>query len=332
MAMPSCVLVPGRDSQPGRPTFTLMTEIAEKRSIRNRLVRRLQIEDTAKRTGISFRRHPNREFFEGIFVKPLLRAALFPTGLYALGKRNVLRTTVRELRLEFSDLPSAFDGFRILHLSDLHVDALSELGASIAKAIENVAADICVMTGDYRFATHGSCLKPYRGMRLVLDAIHCPVYAILGNHDPAEMGVALEEMGATMLINEALPLQRGDSAIWLAGAEDTFDYRCHDMPATFCEVPGNTFTILLAHTPDLYAEAAARNVRLYLCGHTHGGQIRIPGIGAVMSNSDAPKEYTYGLWRHAGMHGYTSGGAGCSMLPIRFNCPAEVTVFELRRA
>src|SRR5207248_11700996 len=89
--------------------------------------------------------------------------------------------------------------------------------------------------------------------------------------------------------------------------------------------------ILLAHTPEVYADASARGVQLYLSGHTHAGQIRFPGIGSIRNNARCPRAYAYAHWRHGAMQGYTSAGVGCSSLPIRFNCPPEIVLIELRR-
>jgi hypothetical protein len=88
---------------------------------------------------------------------------------------------------------------------------------------------------------------------------------------------------------------------------------------------------LLAHAPEVYHSAAARGVNLYLSGHTHAGQIRLPVIGSIKHNSHCPKEFAYGLWKHEAMTGYTSSGIGCSSVPVRFHCPPEVVVFTLKR-
>lgn len=309
-----------------------MDTFVEREPIEARLARRLQIEREAERSGKSMRRNPDRVIAERWLVKPLLKAVLIPTGLYALGKRNALRPVVREIKLEFRNLPSAFHGYRILHLADLHIDALPELSKVVRDTLRGVRADVCLMTGDYRCEIEGSCEAAWQGMREVLSSIECPVVGTLGNHDPCEMAPALEQMGVEMLINEAFELRRDGNSIWLAGTDDSYDFRCDDLTAALAPIPQHAFRVLMAHAPDLYEEAAQAGVDLYLCGHTHAGQIRLPGIGSVISNSDAPRAYTAGYWRHHRMHGYTSAGIGCSMLPIRFNCPPEIVLIELRRA
>jgi predicted MPP superfamily phosphohydrolase len=311
-----------------------MPGVLARQPLSARLEVRLQIEQEAIRTGKSMRRHPDREIAERLVLKPLLKALLMSTGLYALGVRNALRPELRRLTLHFRKLPPVFDGYRVLHLSDLHIDAIDGLSTVVAERLKGLEADVCLMTGDYRCEIEGSCEKAWAGMREVLASISATdgVFATLGNHDPCEMAPALEAMGVDMVINEALELHRGADSIWIAGIDDSYDYRCDDLGRALEPIPEGEFNILMAHTPDLFEPAYEAGVDLYLCGHTHAGQVRLPWIGSVVQNSSAPRAYTHGYWNHDGMHGYTSAGIGCSMLPIRFNCPPEIVLIELRRA
>ena len=309
-----------------------MTTTLERRSQHERLQRRIQIERKSGETGKSFRRHAGRMKLEGYFVKPVLNAVLRASGLYQRGVRNALQPAITHVQLRFANLPQRFDGFRILHLSDLHIDALPGLAERVAAALDGVCCDVCLMTGDYRFAIEGSCLRAWSGMRTVLSSISAPhgTFAILGNHDPSEMAPALERLGVRMLINESTAVHKDSESIWLAGVDDPYDFRCDDLATALEEVPPGAFKILLAHTPDLYRPAAAGGVDLYLCGHTHAGQVRLPWIGSIIQNSDAPRSHTHGYWRHRDIQGYTSRGIGCSMLPVRFNCPPEIVLMELK--
>jgi predicted MPP superfamily phosphohydrolase len=309
-----------------------MLNLLEREPLTARLGRRLHIEQEAERSGKSMRRHPHRLTAERLLIRPLLKAIMIPSGLYALGKRNALRPVIHRVKLEFRNLPSEFDGYRILHLSDLHIDALPDLARVVGNHLQEIDADLCVMTGDYRFEIEGPSAEAWRGMRRVLANISVPVYATLGNHDSCEMARALEQMGVELLINEAVRLRRGGDSIWLAGTDDPHDYRCADLNAALERVPQNAFVVVLAHSPDLYQEASDAGASLYLCGHTHAGQIRLPFIGSVVDNCSAPRAYTHGYWKHGTMHGYTSAGVGCSMVPVRFSCPPEIVVIELRRA
>jgi predicted MPP superfamily phosphohydrolase len=113
--------------------------------------------------------------------------------------------------------------------------------------------------------------------------------------------------------------------------DDPHFYGCDDLQDAMRPVPGQGFKLLLSHTPEMYREAADAGIALYLSGHTHAGQIRFPGIGAVAQLADCPRAYASGHWRHAAMQGYTTAGVGCSLLPVRLNCPPEIVVIELAR-
>ena len=95
-------------------------------------------------------------------------------------------------------------------------------------------------------------------------------------------------------------------------------------------MPGEAFKILVVHTPELYEEAERAGVDLYLCGHTHGGQIRLPVVGPLLLNSHSPRRLASGPWTWKSLQGYTSPGAGSSMVPVRFNCPPEIGLIELK--
>jgi predicted MPP superfamily phosphohydrolase len=142
------------------------------------------------------------------------------------------------------------------------------------------------------------------------------------------MAVELENLGVRMLINEAIEITGRDGNLWIVGVDDTH-LGCDDLDAALRSVPKDGFKILLAHSPEIFDEAAAAEIRLYLCGHTHSGQIRLPKVGGLLTNADCPRSYTHGEWHHSDMRGYTSSGVGCSFLPVRYNCPPEITVIEL---
>jgi predicted MPP superfamily phosphohydrolase len=139
-------------------------------------------------------------------------------------------------------------------------------------------------------------------------------------------------MGMRMLVNEAVEVTRGRDSLWIAGVDDPFDYACDNMPGALACVPEDGFKILLAHTPQLYKDASLLGVDVYLCGHTHGGQIRFPLIGSIRDNCPCPKDYTYQRWSYGRVQGYTSAGTGSSGLPVRFNCPPEIGVLTLHRS
>lgn len=303
------------------------------RSLAEQLRPRIAVEEKFARAGGKVKTKSFFRRYEKRYVAPLIKAGLQVLGLYDRGKQHALSPVITELDLCFPDLPHSFDGFRLLHLSDLHIDGVDGLTEVLAPLLDGIEADLCVLTGDYRFEDEGPCDEVYRRVRKLLPSMAARhgTYGILGNHDESVIAFGLEEMGIRMLVNEAVEIRRGRDSIWLAGVDDPFDYECDDLPGAMAGVPADAFKILLAHTPDLYREATDFDVRLYLCGHTHGGQVRLPKIGALRSNAKSPRAYTYGHWTHGDMHGYTSGGIGCSSLPVRLNCPPEIVLITLRR-
>jgi uncharacterized protein len=300
------------------------------RNLEKHLACRRAIE-IAIRTGRRRNAHRDALVLRDHIAEPILRAALQIMGLYARGIRNALEPVVRHLRFEFENLPESFYGFRILHLADLHIDGVNGLAEIVAERVAALPADLCVMTGDYRFAMEGPCDAVYSGMATVLSGVRAQhgVLAILGNHDESNIAVELEALGVRMLINEAVEISREGDRLWMIGVDDPHHYGCDDLDGALESVPSHAFKVILAHSPEMFDEAAAAEIHLYLCGHTHAGQIRLPGIGGLLMNADCPRSFTHGNWQHGGMLGYTSAGVGCSLLPVRYNCPPEIALIEM---
>lgn len=253
------------------------------------------------------------------------------TGLYRRGHRNALAVQVRFQELPCPDLPAAFDGFRLLHISDTHIDGDPELTDLLARLIDPLDYDACVITGDFREGTFEDYDIPARLMVELRRHIQTDTFAILGNHDAVEMVPALEAGGIRTLLNEHAVLKRGDDCIWLAGVDDPHYFETDNLDQALEGIPEDDFKILLAHSPEICRRAAFSGVQLYLCGHTHAGQICLPGGHPLLTNSKCSRAYHFGLWFFEGMTGYTSHGAGTSSVAVRFNCPPEITVHTLRR-
>ncbi|MET0443608.1 MAG: metallophosphoesterase, partial [Pseudorhodoplanes sp.] len=262
---------------------------------------------------------------------PLIRTVLQLTGLYARARRQADRVTVRRNDVVSTRLPAAFDGFTILHISDLHVDLSEGALAHLLGFVGDLAYDICVLTGDYRGKTFGPHDRSVAGVAELCAKLRGPVYGILGNHDTIRMAPAMEAMGVRMLFNECETLTRDDRSIYLAGVDDPHFYRTDDIAKAAAPIPHDAFSILLSHTPETYAEAAAHGFDLMLSGHTHGGQLCLPGGVAIKLEAVLPRALGAGAWHHEAMAGYTSVGVGTSLLPVRLNCPPEVTLHRLRR-
>jgi predicted MPP superfamily phosphohydrolase len=140
---------------------------------------------------------------------------------------------------------------------------------------------------------------------------------------------AFERMGVKMLVNEAHKIQRGDDHLWLIGLDDPHYYGCDDLPGALSDVAPDAFKILLVHTPEIVAEAERHGIHLYLCGHTHGGQICMPVIGPLITHANCERRYVRGVWHYKTLQGYTNVGVGTSGVPVRFLCPPEIGLLEL---
>ena len=256
------------------------------------------------------------------------------TGLHSKGMENALNLRIEEEVFEIGDLPRSFDGFRILLLTDLHLDGLQDLTGNIINHVRETKFDICLIGGDIRMKIYGPLAPSLRHLRKLVPEIKSVngIYGVLGNHDCIEMTPELEEVGVTMLINDAWPVEKGNDRLWIVGLDDPHYYKTDNVERALRDVPPGENVILLAHSPEAYRDAADHGTKLYLCGHTHGGQICLPGSGPLLTNSRAPRFTASGRWQYGNMAGYTSRGVGASGIPLRFNCPGEISVITLRRA
>jgi predicted MPP superfamily phosphohydrolase len=260
----------------------------------------------------------------------VIRNALKLTGLYWRARKNAERIQIRHNDIQLSRLPAAFDGFTILQISDLHVDMNREAMQRLAALLPGLTYDICVLTGDYRGKTFGAYDATIAGMARVCAHLEGPVYGVLGNHDTIRMVPALEEMGIRMLLNEAETLVSGGQRIHLAGIDDAHYYRVDNIEKAVSRLPGGEIAILLSHTPEIYRQAAHADFDLLLSGHTHGGQICLPGAIPITLDAKLPRRMGAGLWKYHDMTGYTSVGVGSCIVPVRLNCPPEIALHHLR--
>ncbi len=272
-------------------------------------------------------------FERALYYHFIMKNAFRLLGVYELGRANALKIERKNVDLYFPDLPLGFDGYTILFLSDLHIDGLDGITEKLLEVLGELSVDLCILGGDLRMETFGSFHEALRLLGDVIPSLRAAdgVYAILGNHDCPDIITPLMERGVKFLVNEAAPISRNGDTLWLLGVDDTHYYRCHDLEKASEEVPAGAFTVLAAHSPEIYAEASGFGIRLYLCGHTHGGQIRLPRLGPVFTHAKAPRRMAAGQWEHGAMTGYTTSGVGVSGVPVRFFSKGEVSVITLRR-
>ena len=268
-------------------------------------------------------------FYYHVFMKTVLRVL----GVYERGKRNALKLKTTRIAFHFSDLPEAFDNYTILFLSDLHLDGLDGLTERLQELVRSCPADLCILGGDLRMDHHGPFAEALARLHRLLPEIQAKdgIIGIMGNHDCLEMMEPLEEAGVTILLNDSRVIEKDAERIWIVGVDDPHYFKCHDLNHAFDTVPDGSFRIFLAHSNEIYREASAYHPQLYLCGHSHGGQIKIPLVGAIFTHSKAPRSLYYGPWVHDRMLGFTSCGAGVSGVPVRFSTEGEVVLVSLKR-
>jgi uncharacterized protein len=314
-------------------------EVPVDENILHELERRLGPLHARQRLGIEAD-HEAQVFGQGLLFFNLENTLLAPaiiegvlklTGLYWRARKNTERVRVRRNEMKFAALPEAFDGYTILHISDMHVDMSEPAMRHVSELVEGMQYDLCVLTGDYRGRTYGPFDAALAGVAKVAAHLKQPIYGVLGNHDTIQMVPAMEAMGIRMLLNECEVIARGDQRIYLAGIDDAHFFRVDNIEKAASQIPSDAFSILLSHTPEIYRQAAHAKFDLMLSGHTHGGQLCLPGSIPIKLEAALPRRYGTGLWQHQGMRGYTSVGAGSSVVPVRLNCPPEITLHCLKR-
>jgi len=252
------------------------------------------------------------------------------TGYYRKGYGNAKNITITNLTLKYGNLPTAFHGFKILHLSDLHIDSIPGFVTLIRDRIKDMEFDICFLTGDYRRDSSGSfghILKPFRILSRYIQAPF-GTFAVLGNHDTFLMAQYEKESGLELLVNESVEILKDGQKILITGTDDPYNFYT-EQAALSLETKGYDFKIALVHTTELAKVASANKYSLYLCGHTHGGQICLKKGTPILSHQFEGKQFNQGKWNMGKMTGYTSRGVGVSGMPVRFNCAAEVILITL---
>ncbi len=262
-------------------------------------------------------------------IHSVIRSALTLAGLYGRGGRNAQNVQIRHNHVSFGRLPSAFEGFKVLQISDMHADISEGAMRRLIDLLAGMEYDVCVLTGDFRGKTFGPFSQAMEGVERVRLHLRGSVYGVLGNHDTIRMVPGLEAIGITMLLNECVEIERGGARIHLAGIDDAHFFRVDNIEKAGDPIPQGEFAVLLSHTPEVYRQAAHADFDLMLSGHTHGGQICLPGGIPITLDSTLPRRFGAGAWTYHAMAGYTSVGAGSSIVAVRFNCPPEITLHHL---
>jgi uncharacterized protein len=252
---------------------------------------------------------------------------------------NRLQLVKQEIHLR--RWPSRLDGFTIALLSDFHYDpyfSIHPIKAAI-NLVAQIHPQLIVLTGDFVSvpnvgeSIHGAaaaepCAQLLRKMQAPYG-----LWAVMGNHDyytdPDHVTRVLREEGIQVLANQSAPIESNGGRFWLAGVDDVLG-RTADLDGALHNVPADEATILLAHEPDFADRVARHPVDLQLSGHSHGGQVRLPFIGPLYL-PDMARKYIRGLYKIGQLTLYTNPGLGTVEVPVRLNCPPEVTLLTIRQ-
>lgn len=256
---------------------------------------------------------------------------LRPTRPFRRGAERALRLELTELTVSLPDLPADFDGYRILHLTDLHLDNIEDTAAVTAERVAEVESDLCVITGDIRDNIHAPVPLLIERLGHITTAVRAGdgILSVLGNHDSAAMVPPMEDLGIHVLLNETVTFSRGSDLVHITGLDDVHRFRTAAAHAALDAAPDG-FCVALVHSP-CAADLASQRHRLYFTGHTHGGQFCFPERGPIRISRKARSDQASGAWRHGDMVGYTSRGIGTSILPFRLHCPGEIVRVTLKR-
>lgn len=265
-------------------------------------------------------------------------------GAAAIGADSVLfepnRPHIVRQEITLRRWPAELHGFTLALLSDLHYDSYFSVHPlqSAIGMVNSLRPDLIVLTGDFVTASpfdggEEKAASNAEPCAALLAQMHAPhgLWAVLGNHDwatdPRRVARSLREHNIEVLANQSAPMEIKGARFWLAGVSEIL-FRTSDLPATLANVPRDEATILLAHEPDYADYAAHHPIDLQLSGHSHGGQIRLPFLPPLYLPEMARKYYA-GLYQVGPLTLYTNIGLGTMDVPIRLNCPPEITFITL---
>lgn len=272
-----------------------------------------------------------RAIILAFYLPTLIIGRWFMTATRMHGEARTI--SIARTEIELPQLPTAFDGLTIAFLTDFHCSAETPAAflEQVVDATNQLQPDVILLGGDY--VTEGTDYIPAVGKLLARLKAPMGVYGVLGNHDFDADAVAirasLKRAGVVELTNSGRWLTRDGSRIRIAGMGDLWG-DVQDLPAALGTASTSDVVILLSHNPDYAMEISDPRVRLVLAGHTHGGQINLPYVGTLITNSRFGRRMTSGQIPFQSFLLYISRGLGTVMLPFRYQCPPEITFLKLR--
>ena len=274
-----------------------------------------------------------RDFLK--FSSTAIAGGLLAATTAALFKDESNTLSIEHITIPIANLKPALEGFKIVQMTDFHLYPFTQLDLveRAVAASNSLKPDLTVLTGDYVWRNINA-MDDLAPALAKLDAKY-GVFATIGNHDiwldVEAVKNSFKAVGLPVLENQGITFDAGGASLHLAGLDDGWSGQ-PDLDAAMQGAPEGAPVVLLMHEPDL-ADVYSQDPRisLQLSGHTHGGQIRVPGIGALI-HPHLGKKYDFGLYNVNGMWLYTNRGIGCISEPIRLNCPPEISEFTLVRA
>ena len=239
--------------------------------------------------------------------------------------------------------PARMDGFTIALLSDFHYDPYFSVHPlrSAIRMVNALHPELIALAGDFVSvpmfgdpALGASVAEPCAQLLRQMQAPH-GLWAVMGNHDvftdPDRVTSALRNAGIHVLSNQSAPIERDGARFWLGGLDDVLE-RNADLDSTLRNIPADEAVVLMAHEPDFADHVARYPVDLQLSGHSHGGQVRLPFLRPLYL-PELARKYVWGLYKiGGGLTLYTNPGLGTVRIPVRINCPPEITLLTLRRS
>ena len=281
----------------------------------------------------------------------LVTGVVLGTGLLSAllywGYAHTFDIQVTHTRIELAGLPAEFDGYRIALISCIHTDSFGLRERILRDKLRGLDADLLVIAGDFRRKgcaasdTLASCRKIFEGLSFPDGMVACK-----GNHDRRGMFAGLEEIGIRVLFNQCYSVHRdrlgpaegsstdgseGSVALTFVGVGPA-RYHDPDWLAALRQARAPGLRIGLCHSPDGVVSASRHPIALLLCGHTHGGQVCVPGLGPLVTETRlVGPEFASGLVGYEDTLVYVNRGIGWTSLPVRFRCPPEISMLTLRR-
>lgn len=272
-----------------------------------------------------------RQFVSGLIATPLVAVSAVSAYARLIEPYHYL---ISETDIYIKDLPERFEGFRIAQLTDVHHSDILSIGEvrRVVELAQQTKPDMFVLTGDYS-TTYRKYIEPCAE---ALSSLNAPegVWAVLGNHDhytdPELTTRALERNHIAVLNNKNTAIRRGPDFLQLSGIDD-WSWNATDWPKAFAGLKKQVPTILLSHQPSVLELEQTKEVSLILSGHTHGGQIMLPLLGAPARFATKDLMYAQGLFHRDNTQLYVSSGTGVIGLPVRFGVRPEIAMLRLRR-